>query len=93
MRKLTTMTGVALAASLGLIAGCAYGPAAVEADYGNSVRHMVQAQTINPAPVDTHAIEGSDGQRLNTVLETYRKDVSKPEDVKKDIIINVSGSQ
>jgi type IV pilus biogenesis protein CpaD/CtpE len=94
MRNLTIISGLAFAASLALLTGCAHGPEAVEADYGNSVRHMMQAQTANPtAPADTSAIEGSDGQRLNTVMETYRKDVSKPEDVKKDIIINVGGSQ
>ena len=94
MRKLKIISGVAFAASLVLTAGCAHGPEAVEQDYGNSVRHMMQAQTANPAaPADANAIEGGDGQRLNNVIEAYRKDVSKPEEVKRDIVINMGGSQ
>lgn len=92
MRKFTIFSNATLAVSMVLIAGCAHGPEAVEQDYGNSVRHMLQAQTANPAaPADTLAIDHGDGERLNKVIDGYRKDVSKPEDVKRDIVINLGG--
>lgn len=92
MRKLNIISGLALAAAATLAGGCAHGPENVERDYGNSVRHMVESQTANPAaPADANAIEHGDGQRLNNVIEAYRKDVAKPEDVKRDIVINVGG--
>lgn len=48
-----------------------------EADFGNSVRQMISAQTANPGPADLAAPEEGDGERLNTVVEAYRTDVSR----------------
>ena len=72
--------------------GCSTGPTAVERDYGNSVRNMIQAQTLDPlaaAAPDPNPIDYGDGERVDHVLEAYRSDVSAPEDVSQDIIINV----
>jgi type IV pilus biogenesis protein CpaD/CtpE len=89
MNSSKTVISVALAAGLAL-AGCATGPETVEKDFGNSVRHMMQVQTANPsAPVDGNALDHGDGQRANSVMEAYRKDVGKPEEVKKEIILNM----
>jgi hypothetical protein len=62
---------------------------ATEEDFGNSVRHMVQAQTVNPSP-STDMIQTGDGQRIENALESYRTDVGSPERVKDDIVIDVS---
>lgn len=71
---------------------CSTGPSNVERDYGNSVRQMVAGQTLDPAASrnpDPNAIDSGDGDRLNNVLEAYRGDVAKPEEVGEDIVINV----
>jgi hypothetical protein len=92
MRTCKTIVSLTLAA--GLMAGCAHGPEAVENDYGNSVRHMMQAQTANPAaPADANALDHGDGVRLNNAVEAWRKDVAQPENVQQDIVINVGGQQ
>lgn len=78
------------------ISGCAgTGPKNVERDYGNSVRQMIAGQTLDPstaAKPDPDAVDSGDGERLNNVLETYRGDVAKPEEVGQPIVISV-GSQ
>ena len=71
---------IALAALL-LTAGCASGPDRVEADFGNSVRAMRQAQTYNPetrANPDLEAVETTEGVRMESALEAYRSTSSNP---------------
>jgi starvation-inducible outer membrane lipoprotein len=91
MNSTHTLIGAALAAAL-VLTGCATGPEKVENDFGNSVRHMQQVQSVNPnAPVDGNAIDGGDAERANATFEAMRKDVGKPENVKQGVIINVGG--
>ncbi len=81
---------IAVSGSLVAAAGCASGPSAVENDFGNSVRHMTQAQIANPAaPVDNNPIDHGDGPRINAAIEVYRKSVSDPKETKQDITIGV----
>lgn len=90
MNTTKELLGIALAAGLLAATGCATGPEAVENDFGNSVRQMTEAQTVNPsAPMDVEAIDHGDGQVIENVVQAYRKDVAKREDVKQDIVINV----
>jgi hypothetical protein len=58
------------------LSACAAYPR-TEADFGNSVREMISAQTANPGPADPAAPEEGDGERLNSVVEAYRSDVSR----------------
>ena len=78
-----------------LIAGCADTPVA-DADYGNSVRHMVQAQTYDPAAASNPpelAPEVTDGARLENAIDIYRKDVSKGrEEVKQSVVFEVGSN-
>jgi len=84
------------AAALGIVltaSGCASETPRTDASFGNSVRSMIQAQTLdpvaaaNPAPA---APDVGDGQRLDAVMGVYRKDVSQgSQEVKRDIVINV----
>lgn len=90
MDIIRTLRVVAITGSLFAAAGCASGPSAVENDFGNSVRHMTQAQIANPsAPTDNDPIDHGDGPRINAALEVYRKSVSDPKDIKQDITIGV----
>jgi hypothetical protein len=79
-------------AALTALAGCAETPR-VDAEFGNSVRHMVEAQTLDPEaarnpPAEAPAV--ADGQRVESVLEGYRKDVSRgTEDVRREVDFSV----
>jgi len=88
IQKALLFTTAAIA--IGLAGGCA-SHSALENDFGKSVRHMTRSQTLNPAPVspaESSTVDG-DGDRLMNVLDAYREDVSKPEDVSQDIVVNV----
>lgn len=88
---LTAVVAFPIAATL---AACA--STATERNFGASVRQMIEAQTYDPSTLttpSTETIEDSDGRRLESVLQTYRTDVSKPEAVSEDIVISVDGAQ
>ena len=84
-----TFSVLAAALIAAAIQGCAdfsSRPARVEADYGNSVRHMVRQQIYNRETIDSPAIDPPtqfDGQRAAAVLKAHREDVGKAEDVEK----------
>ena len=58
------------------LAGCSAYPS-TEADFGNSVEHMVRSQQVPTGPVDTDPVEEGDGIRIDGVLDAYRTDVSR----------------
>lgn len=71
-----------------LVAGCAGGLETVETDYGDSVRHMMQAQTANPAaPADSNPLDQGDGVRINGAIEAYRNGAADPKTIKEEMII------
>ena len=75
-------TGAVLA-TLGLtLIGCVYPE---KQDFGDAVRHMHTVQTATPGA----EVAPQDGQRIRAVLETYREDVSRPQEIRNDITINV----
>lgn len=84
-------TSLLLGALTVMAAGCAYMPGAapvVEADFGNSVRNMVRAQTY-----DLHAAEnpqegiteGLDGAKAEVGLKGYRKEGGEAKSVQAPI--------
>ncbi len=73
-------------APLLIVGGCATGPKAVENDFGNSVRHMTQAQTADPtAPADSNPLDHGDGTRINGAIEAYRNSATDPKAVKEQM--------
>ena len=81
MRTRAVILAAATLVTLLVIGGCeAYGPTATELDHGNSVRHMVQSQTLNPAPLDAAPVEATDTSRIRNALEVYRSDVTPARD-------------
>lgn len=55
---------------LALLVGCSTSPV-TDDEFGDSVRQMVRSQQIYVV-VDEEPVTGNDGQRLETVLESYR---------------------
>lgn len=93
--KYKTSSAVLTALVIGatLVSGCASGPTRVEDDFGNSVRAMRQAQTLDPvaaAAPDTTPITSTDGQRMENALRSYRESVGNPAAIKDDFDFEVS---
>ncbi len=72
-----------LPAAVLLAAGCTHSdPVRVEEDFGNSVRHMIDAQIYNPEAAEHPIIDPPrplDGPKGEAVLDAYRADVPKPQ--------------
>jgi hypothetical protein len=79
-----------------LASGCSRQPTIPVAEFGESVRNVMQSQiydreaAINPAP---NSVEGSDPYRLDAALNAYREDVSAPAEVQQPLTLNVGGTQ
>ena len=75
MRAFTIILTSAVAALLLIsISGCET-KTATERDFGNSVRALVQGQTVDLTAAmvpDPNPIDSGDGERLSHVIETYR---------------------
>lgn len=82
----------ALATVIVAVSGCSDTPR-LDADYGSSVRQMVQAQTFDPIAAShpaEFAPDITDGTRLQNALDIYRKDVAKGStEVKRPIVFEV----
>jgi hypothetical protein len=75
-----------------LLTACVSGPTTTADGFGDSVRQMVRAQTLDQSTLaspSTAPIESTDGQMLEGALETYRATVSEQSDVGSEITINV----
>lgn len=86
MTMAATLRGIlAFVATFGLLlaTGCTHSdPVRVEQDYGNSVRHMLNAQIYNPEAAEHPIIDPPrplDGEKAEAVIRSYRSDVPKPE--------------
>ena len=81
--ELKQVTAGALLIALGVAAtGCVW---TQREDFGEAVKHMQTVQTATPAT----QVAPQDGQRMREVLQTYREDISKPQEIKQEITINV----
>ena len=96
MRNPSNLIFPGLAALL-IAAGCSSQPTTTEPEvaFGDTVRGVMNSQihdydaAINPDP---DAMEGSDPNRLNNVVEAYRDHITKPEEVRQPIQISVGGN-
>jgi hypothetical protein len=75
-----------------LATGCNRQPTIPDAEFGESVRRVMNSQihdyeaAIHPNP---DAVEGSDPYRLETALQGHREDVANPQGVQQPITISV----
>lgn len=64
----------------------------VEASYGDAVRSNVRAQLYDPSTAtnpSAEAVEGTDGQRMEAVMEAHRGHKGSADSVSNPIVINV----
>jgi pilus assembly protein CpaC len=68
----------------------------VERDFGKAKKETQAAQTYDPKTIDAPSgapVEGADPTAVNTAVEGMRKDVPQRQDIKRNIVIDVSGQQ
>ncbi len=79
-----------------LASGCSRQPTIPVAEFGETVRSVMNSQihdhaaAINPNP---DAVEGSDPYRLDAALNAYREDVAQPQDVQQPVTISFGSQQ
>ena len=79
-----------------MLAGCSGEPTQTQTNFGVSVRQMVEAQTANPSTItnpSAESMQGTDGKRIEAVLDAYRTDVAKPEAVNESVNINLDNAR
>lgn len=74
-------------------AACTSSTGRVEATYGDAIRSNVRAQLYDPLTATNpslDAVEGTDGQRMEAVMETHRSQQGSAESVAQPIVISVN---
>ena len=87
--KLTQITIVLGAVALSAVACTS---SAVEESYGDAVRSNVHAQVYDPTTITSPSsdpVEGTDGQRMEAVMESHRSQQGSADSVAKPIVVNV----
>lgn len=75
-----------------LAVGCSRQPTVPEAEFGDTVRNVMDSQihdyeaALHPPP---EAVEGSDPDRLNNAVGAYRNAITEPQQVQRPINISV----
>lgn len=68
------------------------GGSRVDASFGDAVQSNLEGQLYDPAAAanpSTDAVEGTDGQRMEAVMESQRGEVGTAQGVSNPIVINV----
>lgn len=92
IRKSVFLSSVICAVAIAIAAGCSRQPTVPAAEFGESVRSVMNSQiydfeaAIHPNP---DAIEGSDPDRLDAALKVHRADVAQPQEIRQPITINL----
>ena len=98
-KQLGQSARVLIASCLITLGGCSAWnatPVRMQADYGNSVRNMVNNQIYTPSKAQSPAIlapDGMEGAKAESALEkAYRQDIGKPEVVRQHSRLGTPGS-
>ena len=92
MKKQVIQTVIVIGAAALSVAACTSVPNSVELSHGDAVRSNMQAQVYDPATIaspSSDAVEGTDGQRMEAVMETHRGQQGSAESVAEPIVINM----
>jgi type IV pilus biogenesis protein CpaD/CtpE len=90
--KIKSTQMMVVLAGMALITAACTGPTAVERTYGDAVRSNVKAQVYDPVTIvspSTDAVEGTDGKRMEGVMEAFRNTQGSAGSVAEPIVINV----
>ncbi len=93
MTRNLILTGLLLIATA-IASGCSGQSTVPAAEFGNAVRNVMEYQihdyeaALHPPP---DAIEGSDPDRSNAVIDAYRKGAAKAQEAPPPVLINIGG--
>ncbi len=92
----TTSTYMAiLIGTMALSTAACVGPSAVESNYGDAVRSNLEAQVYDPTTLtnpSSDLVEGTDGQRMEGVMESHRGQQGNANNVARPLVIDVGGN-
>jgi len=92
MKKRIIRTSIVLVAIAYAVALTGCGGSRVKATFGDSVRSDVQAQIYDHEAASNpprDPVDGTDGQRMEAVMEEHRGQTGSAENVSNPIVINV----
>jgi len=78
--------------AISIASGCSSQP--IDAEFGDAVRNVMEYQihdyeaALHPPP---EAVEGSDPDRLNAVIEAHRTGAAEAQDAPQPVIISIGG--
>jgi hypothetical protein len=81
-----------LLVAVAIASGCSRQPTIEDAEFGSAVRNVMEYQihdyeaALHPEP---NAIEGSDADRLNAVVDAYRGDAGEAQEAPPPVTINL----
>ncbi len=93
MTRNLILTGPLLIATA-IASGCSGQSTVPAAEFGNAVRNVMEYQihdyeaALHPPP---EAVEGSDPDRLNTVIKAHRQGAAEAQDAPRPVLINIGG--
>ena len=91
MTRKLILAGLLLIATA-IASGCSSQP--TDTEFGDSVRNVMEYQihdyeaALHPPP---DAVEGSDPDRLNTVIDAYRKGAAQAQEAPPPVLISIGG--
>jgi hypothetical protein len=91
MKNLNLALKTAVCLSALLVSACA-GPSRVADNYGDAVNSTIRGQIYDREAAENpslDAVEGTDGQRMEAVMEAHRSQAGSAESVSNPIVINV----
>lgn len=92
--KRQTITGICAIGLILLLGGCTRPPSLGpgEADFGNAVRHNIEAQVVNPEPMPEDGSAPYDGHRAARGINRYQTDdIKQPRSLRTTNILKSSG--
>ncbi len=93
MTRNLILTGLLLIATA-IASGCSGQSTGPAAEFGDAVRNVMEYQihdyeaALHPPP---DAVEGSDPDRLNAVIDAYRKGAAQAQEGPPPVLINIGG--
>lgn len=94
MTRNIILTGPPLLIAIAIASGCSHRPTVAAAEFGDAVRNVMEYQihdyeaALHPPP---DAIEGSDPDRLNAVIDAYRKGAGQAQEGPPPVSITIGG--
>ena len=93
-RKILTRTFLVMTLSLSACAEWQSPPKHLDENFGNSVRHVINAQTLYPENAyNDKPIMTLDGQKSGKIIRTYRNDVTLPEQSRQRLKLDIEGGK